>query len=190
MPPSKLLLGFTVPAVLGVAAAAVYGMDSAPRAPAAEPAARPPRHRSDAIARSDDVPRPGDTITAPDPSAMIAAADERARRRIARFADALTAEAVDPGWRTKAEGRIRASVAEVAVDGMTLEEVECRSTLCRVRFRFATVQAREANTRVVSLLVPWDSTGIVYRDERDPLRLIVYAARRDDLSPTRRSSLP
>jgi len=52
-----------------------------------------------------------------------------------------------------------------------------------VALRFPSEHARAEGSLSLPNLVPWSTAGIVHEDERDPARVIMYAARRADLLP-------
>ena len=64
-----------------------------------------------------------------------------------------------------------------------LEDVSCRSTMCRITVRFPSAQAGEVGAELLPNLVPWDTRGILYSDEREPTRVVFYAARAPELAP-------
>src|SRR5262245_26005141 len=174
----------SVPAATPPAAAPVAASDPSARRPRAEVdvlaarasamSRREPRHEASA----------GDGEIDADPAARAAASDERARRRMALFADAFAAEATDAAWSPGAERGIRDGfVARVPVEGAALDEVGCRASLCRIAVRFPSANARQLNGDRVTAAIPWQTTGIIHNDPADPARLIVYAVREGQRPP-------
>jgi len=129
----------------------------------------------DATSLDDDAT--SDDLAARAPADIRKAADDRAHRRMALFADALAAEPDDPTWSGQAAQRLHTSFVERLPSDATLDDVSCRSSLCRIVVRFASVQAFELGVEHLPMLVPWDTRGFMHPDERDPTRAVIYVGR-------------
>ena len=106
-----------------------------------------------------------------------------AKARRALFADTLANDPDDPTWSGVASQRIQSSFVEHLPSDVVLEDVSCRSTLCRISVRYASAQASEIGAEHLPHLVPWNTRGIMYADDRDPARIVFYAARTPELAP-------
>ena len=122
-------------------------------------------------------------VTPREAEEIFDAAEQRAKARRALFADTLAADPDDPTWSGVATQRIRDSFGERLPSDARLEDVSCRSTLCRITVRFVSAQAGEVGAELLPNLVPWDTKGIIYSDEREPTRVVFYAARAPELAP-------
>lgn len=139
------------------------GADSglpAPAATSAERAARPPAS-------------PGDEVAPP--------SDDPVARAATVLATRLASEPLDTEWAPVAEGLLADHFASSEGSAASIE-ARCRSSVCRIELAFENEAMRDEG--LGSLTLPWDTTGVFHLDERDPLRLVIYATREpEDQAP-------
>ncbi|MDF3066532.1 MAG: hypothetical protein K0R38_2133 [Polyangiaceae bacterium] len=114
---------------------------------------------------------PAPPAALPPPSPPTPVTPEAAR---AHFDEVIESEPWDPAWAREEERSIGAFVREEAGDGAALESVSCRSSMCRLRVRFADDGGREAFKLKIGL--PPLNNGGFYQDEGEG-RLVFFAAR-------------
>lgn len=90
-----------------------------------------------ASATSTSTAAPPAVVTAEDTSPEREAAVLRSQVRIQHFEALFAAEAPDLEWSLQTRGALEAGWRS-GVTGPELETIECRSSLCRIVFRFAT----------------------------------------------------
>jgi hypothetical protein len=92
----------------------------------------------------------------------------------------MASEAVDREWAKAAESGIVSAMAMNAIPGVTVNAVECRSSLCRLAVRLedqaATGESVQSVQSVV-LAIPWDGQRYGYTSAADPKTLVVFASR-------------
>jgi hypothetical protein len=126
---------------------------------AAEPKAEPP----------EEQPEPTEVEPTP---ARRGVTPEAAQ---AHFDALLEHEPLERGWAGAQEASISEFVKHEGGDGTVLESVECRSTLCRLKLRFADGQTRDAFK--LKLGMPPLNDGGFYRDQGET-GLAYFAARK------------
>ena len=112
-----------------------------------------------------------------------ARSQERLDRRLELLDAAMRTTAIDPSWSAQSEASLRNRFAEQAWTGASLDEASCRSRLCRVRVRFATMGARDTRLGSLAMLAPWAAHGVLHADADDPFQAVVYLFRSIDDVP-------
>lgn len=214
-----LFLGFAVLLVGGVVAAlaiganqSAHGQDGA--APAVIDASAPAARQGDAdqsaalrrevalLRREVSAARiRGAEETPPEPKVMVADAAERERlvaQDEARFRAqaeaseaALRAEPADPAWSTQARDLIAGAMAADFLKATKVMDIDCRSTLCRVRVTNPDTRARMAFENhfglAVGRLLPQLQVQTIQHDDGSATS-IVFLAREGHDFPTPGSS--
>ena len=69
------------------------------------------------------------------------------------FEDDFELEYVDPDWGASAESEIRSALAERPSEGITVSNMECRSTLCRIEVEYDDVEAKMEGTPFLPMMI-------------------------------------
>jgi hypothetical protein len=106
---------------------------------------------------------------------------------IAFYADHLDTEPADETWQAQVQPaiaeRLDALLAEQILDGVTLTDTACGTTLCRLTLSFADAETRQRWGGHVALAVPWAGQTYFHQDETDPHSMILYVAREGTALP-------
>lgn len=153
---------------LALAYAASLSLPSSPPAPAAPPVAPAgdPHVRaelSDLSAEVEALWEAQAEVAAAPPAPVIeaVAADpsERAAAHHERLQATFAAEPVDRAWAAEAEDAVRGRLAEVGDEGVLVDRVECRRSLCSVALHYdPAVTEPAAVADALDAAVPWPST--------------------------------
>lgn len=137
-----------------------------------------------ASAPATTAPAPSLTTDNLDPSIAPAplSIEDQVELAVVTLDESVRTEPVDASWAKPAE----ASIAKGAgtVDGLSLERVECRSSLCRIEVTFANLEARDTGTRGLAHAVPWETVAFYRAAPDDPKRMVMYVAREGMTLPT------
>jgi hypothetical protein len=109
--------------------------------------------------------------------------DQRAHRTTQAIDRVLAAESRDPSWSADTERRLRDRFASAGLGGAHLDDSRCGSTICRVRVRFDSLEARDG-IQTVTDLVDWSSDLLAVVDPQDRRRIVVYATREPGQFPS------
>jgi hypothetical protein len=103
------------------------------------------------------------------------------------YAEQLDTEPVDDAWQAQVQPaiaeRLDALLAEQVLDGVTLTDTTCGTTLCRLTLSFADAETRQRWGGHVALAVPWAGQTYFHQDETDPSSMILYVAREGTALP-------
>ena len=89
----------------------------------------------------------------------------------------LRSEPSDVRWARHAEASVASGIAAGGFEGVTVHEVECRTSLCRLTIDFDDEQIRDGTFSDVLSHIPWDGIRFFRASDGDPRRIVVYAAR-------------
>jgi hypothetical protein len=96
----------------------------------------------------------------------------------------------DPDRAAFATDEIFRRLAAEPDDRVSLQDVSCGTTVCRIRLRVAEDTHASSQTEpILPDFLPWEGEALIEEDERDPTRLIVYLAREGEtLTPLNTSN--
>lgn len=181
-------LPFALAALLGLGLAALATRPpEAPAAPAPAPARVAPR------------PEARLTVTeAPGESPPVRPSQEHREELVARAAtvseeeaeqidhlyagvekldEQVETEAPDAAWRRAAEARAAEVLARNELQGVSIQKVECGTSVCRLGVGFEGEQAREGFIRHFEELLEPDSEGFAHSEGEEDTQIQVYLAR-------------
>jgi hypothetical protein len=123
-----------------------------------------------------------------DRQTLEAEARDRVRARALAIEVALGEEAVDARWSSNARVVIRRALADEALAATSVEDLECRATLCRLRVTHGDARARAAFERefpgAVAALLPQLMVEPLETEGESPSSLVYMARDGRDLSPS------
>jgi hypothetical protein len=139
-----------------------------------ETASVPPAPRDPPVTPGWNRDRPLPTATVPvetaahnaapaEPKPELTTADQRIFLQ-SRFA----IEKVDVAWATTARQEVSADLAKVNANGVTLQGVECRASLCRAELVSASPEAALAFSESYLRQRTWTGPGFMSSDEQNP----------------------
>jgi len=123
-----------------------------------------------------------------DRQTLEAEARDRVRGRALAIEVALGEEAVDPRWSSDARDAIRLALAAGALAATSVDDLECRATLCRLRVTHRDARARADFERefpgAVAALLPQLMVEPLDTEGDSPAALLYLARDGHDLTPS------
>lgn len=108
--------------------------------------------------------------------------DEQAELAAVSLDNHVRSEPVDVQWARQAETSITQGAS--SVEGLSVRQVECRTSLCKLDIEFTNVDAREVGTRELAHAVPWETIAYYHASVADPTHMVMYVAREGMSLPT------
>jgi hypothetical protein len=108
---------------------------------------------------------------------LLARSEAERQANIGRLHRAWADQPTDPAWASEASAAVSASLAGVVEQGKGSLDIECRSSMCRLRVEFVHLDARSEVMSGLPTTLPWTSEGFYHAEDGHPERVEVFVAR-------------
>jgi hypothetical protein len=147
--------------------------------PARSEGARKAQAAGDAVASGDDRPRLTPQQVRDEMNAREAEIREKGKERFATIGAGWASEPVDPGWSERHEADIRTSLGSPEFESVSLADVDCRSSVCKLDISSSSdIDIEDFNIQLAKLRPFQDTEYTTSKPEGgDPGQVVIYLAR-------------